>query len=162
MFSDFKDEVTKVLGGKSYTARRAMIALIVSPIIFVWALLMIVIGDWDANANLFNKWLNPNTIDVVSGESITKNDISIQWKTDMMSDYIDLYKNGETVFDEFREQEDNYFNVRYRGEIIARFDQFKKKGVYGHHYYFFITKPSDRLQVKLLIEGRDTTFVRLQ
>ncbi|MDF2455573.1 MAG: hypothetical protein K0R51_1566 [Cytophagaceae bacterium] len=142
--------------------RRAFIAVVITPFLFIWAIVLIVIGDWDANADLFNQWLHPNRIELSASEGIETDGFSIQWKTDLMSGPIELYKNGEQIYENFREQEDNYFTVLYRNQPIAVFDQIKKKGVYGHHYHFFVSKPADRLQVNLSIEGRDTTFILLQ
>jgi hypothetical protein len=155
------DKIIEIWGPNRIN-RRAFIAVVITPFLFIWLIVLIIIGDWDANANLFNQWFYPNSIELSASDGILTDDISIRWKTELMPGTIELYKNGEQIYENFREQEDNYFTVLYRNQPIAVFDQIKKKGVYGHHYHFFVSKPVDRLQVNLSIEGRDTTFIKLQ
>ena len=162
MFENTMDEIKKALSSKNPIIRRTMVQIIVVPFLFIWIIIIIVIGDWDANANLFNKWFYPNDISIEAGNGLDANAVSILWKTDLMKRNMLLYKNGEVLYDDFREQGDNYFTVLYRDQQIAMFDQVKKKGIYGHDYHFSIKRTENLLKVDLSIEGRDTVFTQIK
>jgi hypothetical protein len=134
---------------------------IFSPVIFLILIFFIFLADWESNKNAAIKFFHPNSLEVNVTNGLQKEKISIKWKTEFFDEYIYIYQNGETVYNEFSEPHENFFLVEYNDKTIGLFTQFKKQTLYGNKYIFSVYSKSESITSNLIVEGEDPKIKKL-
>jgi hypothetical protein len=122
-----------------------------APVILVAVLGIIFLDSFKHNWKLIQKRFDPNELVVHVSESIDRKDIAITWNPEFCSSIL-IFKEGQVVNDQFKENGMNVLQVYYRNELIGVFHYSRSSAIKGQHYIFYIQHRFSYPSVSLIID----------